>query len=201
MRHAVIAVLTCATLAVSARAQNPTPFDLGMFFDQAGTVAEGEVPGFAAPTRLYLLMRNLEEQIVGYEASVSVSGGGSEDWVITRGTPTGIDVDPAPDGYVVGIGVCAGDIGGNYEINTYDFAYFLSTDGPNDTLVCAGPPTVINPTFPGFASYQTCSGGLWTADFADLGGTCPPGCAVLNPQSSCAVPVERGSWGSLKATF
>jgi len=164
------------------------------------TIAEGSVPGFAPPTTLYFLMRALSEQIVGYEARVSISGPASDTWIITRGSSAGIDVDPDPDGYVVGIGVCAGDVGGSYVMNTYAFAFFTAPNGPNDTLICAGAPTVFNPTFPGFPAYQTCSGILGTSELADTGGTCPVGCAIINPVSSCAVAVERGTWSSLKAS-
>lgn len=200
---ALVAVATLA-LATSAVAQ-PDPYDIGMFFDTAGNVSEGVVPGFAAPTRLYLLMLNLGEQIVGYELSVAISGPASETWIVTRGSVVGLDVDASPDGYVVGIGVCAGTVGQPYQINTYDFAYFTSPQGPMDTLVCTNPPTVGNPSIPGFPSYQTCAGSLEAGGFAQA-SICTPevpdGCAVINPSTpGCVVATEETSFGALKATY
>jgi len=200
-----IAVITITVLLNPIAVAQPEAFSIGVSFDPAGTIYEGIVPGFAAPTRLYFLMLNLGEQIVGYENSVEISGPGSEGWVITRGSVVGLDLDSDPDGYVVGIGVCAGTVGQPYQINTYDFAFFDSPQGPMDTLVCARPPTVSNPSIPGFPSYQTCAGALEAATVYpdNVIEPIPDGCAVINCSLGpwCIVPTEQSSWGSLKANY
>lgn len=193
--------LLCILLAGSAAAE-PEPHTVGMYFDPWGTVLEGIAPAFAAPTRLYLLMLNLDEQIVGYELSVAIEGVASEGWVVTRGTPDGEDLDPEPDGYVVEIGVCAGSVGGEYILNSYDFAYFSAPQAPIDTKVCAQPPTVANPTIPGSPSYRGCGGEVRAAPLS-----CDyyaPGCAFINPSlpyGPCAVSSAEISFGALKARY
>jgi len=201
---------------LSTQAQTPPPpdpFDIAISFDLAGTIYAGTIPGFAAPTRLYFQMLDLGEQIVGYESSVYVQGPGSEGWVISRGTPEGLDLDPSPDGYVVGIGVCAGTVGSNYLINTYDLGYFSAPQAPLDNVICAGPPTVSNPSIPGFPSYQTCGGELRPSGVHPpcyLIPTIPDGCARINPsepvlcillKECCTVPTRQTSWGALKAGY
>jgi len=204
-----LATLTLVAVAVMALAMpaaaQPDPYDLGFFFDSAGTMSEGTIGGFVPPVPLYFLMLNLGEQIVGYEVSVDISGPDAGSWTVTRNAIQGLDVDNSPDGYVVGIGVCAGDIGGSFQITTYEFGYFLSQDSPDDTLVCVGPPTVSNPSIPGFASYQTCAGSLEAAGFAQS-SLCrpevPDGCAIVNPSTpGCVIATEDKSFGALKATY
>jgi len=205
MRISITIIVLLLLLSPIATAQ-PEPFDFAVAFDEAGTQYCGIVPGFSAPTRLYFLILNLGEQIVGYEASVSISGPESSGWTITRGSVDGLDLDSDPDGYVVGIGVCAGTVGSAYIINTYDFGFFNSPQDPQDTLVCASPPTVANPSIPGFPSYQTCAGELAAGGYYP--GTyqpeAPDGCAIINssyPGNPCIVPTKQSSWGSLKSTF
>ena len=205
MRISIAVTAVLLLLNPMARAQTD-PYSIGVTFDTAGNIQEGFVPGFAAPTRLYFVMVNLGEQVVGYESSISISGPGSEGWVITRGSVVGLDVDPDPDGYVVGIGVCAGTPGGSYTLNTYDFAYFNSPVGPSNTLICAGPPTVGNPSIPGFPSYQTCGGALEVSPLLEGSwweSACD-GCALINPvypMPCTIVASEETSWGSLKSHF
>lgn len=200
------------SLALESEAQ-PPPYSIGVAFDPSGTLYEGVVPGFAAPTRLYFLVLGMTEPIAGYENGVTISGPGHEGWIITRGTPAGVDMDPDPDSYVVELGECVEGESQRFVINTYDFALFDSPLGPQDTLVCVGPRKNSEPAIPGHPSYRTCSGqvGVSTGQPCHL---ClpdvPDGCSVINPTipPSCGfrwcdpvVSTESTSWSSLKSKY
>lgn len=168
-------------MAQTPEATDPTAYSIGVFFDEAGTISEGEVPARAAPTRLYFMMLNLGDGIVGYENSVSIEGPDAEKWIVTRGRITGIDVDSHPDSYIVGIGECVGEAGENFTICHYDFAYFEDEQGPSDTLICVGPPHGAKVTIPGYPSYQSCEGEIGVSPPAQALQCRPEGCAVINP--------------------
>lgn len=201
---AILAITAVALMGLATTASAQGQYELGIFFDQAATQPEGDVPGLAAPTRLYVLFVNLGAMISGYELSVDISGPSSAEWTVTRGNPQGLDVDPSLDGYVVGIGVCAGSIGGTFQITTYDMAYFSGTQGPMDTQLCIGSSHA-NPSIPGFPTFQRCGGMIVEPAGIHARSECPAigdGCAVINPTNpGCVVATEAATFGAIKAKY
>jgi len=177
-------------------------FSIGVFFDEEATQHWEFIPAMSSPINAYFLMLNLGEQIAGYENSVEISGADSEDWIIDRSPIVGLDVDTDVDGYVVGIGVCSGMLGGNYTIREYAFSYLAGPVSPQDTYVCAAPPTTQNPSIPGQATYQACGAMLVEISPIALIYEMPiahdEGCAAINPSF---VPTATRSWGSLKSKY
>lgn len=204
-------IVICCIASVSFAQGNPEPFDLGVFFDMNGQVSEGYIGAQQLPpVRLYVLMLNLGLEISGYSLSVSISGPNSSGWIVTRGVPSGLDVDPQPDGYVVNIGFCTGEVGGAYMINTYDFYWYPATAPASDTLVCVGPSNYEGQGafFPGEVAALTCDPPLYSGQVIGFAqsSSCRPeipnGCAVINPSTpGCVIEAAQSSWAALKERF
>jgi len=206
MRAALAVLAIVALLNPNAFAQ-PEPSSVAIAFDGAGTIYQGIVPGFAQPTPLYLLILNLSEPISGYEIGITVSGPGSEEYIVTSDQPgLGIDLFPEdPLSYIVGLAECTGTAGSNFLVTRVWFAYFDSPQAPLNTLVCTGPPNAGVPSIPGFPSYYSCDSTPVASgvhpDNSGIEGV-PDGCAILNcTLPACTVATESSSWCAVKASY
>lgn len=209
---AAIALGLTVSASVAAQAE---PYDIGIFFDQNGVVAEGEVEANTAPLTLYFMILNLEESLTGFVTTLSIVGPRSDEWVIERGEhePPGglLDLDPYPDGFEVGFRYCQGGPGENLLIETYTLSYIGAGEAPQNTLLCAGPSSYHLSNFYGQMLIQECSeayggsGEILPAGLAQH-SLCRPevpnGCAIVNPSApGCVVGAREASWSALKSKF
>jgi len=205
--RAALALLVVAALFNPAAEAQPEPSSIGVSFDTGGFTTVGIVPGLAAPTRLYLMMLNLAEPIFGFETGISITGAGSEDWIVQPSAWPGFEIDLVPDdpyNLLVTIGACVSAAGADYELKAYDFFYALSAQAPSNTYLCAGPPTAGTASIPGFPSYRNCSDEYFVTPLHSSSAfpAAPDGCSIINcTLAECVVATESSSWGSIKSKY
>lgn len=184
-------------LATSAFAQ-PEPADMGVFFDQAGTLTAACWPAFTATNQFYATAFDLPGDLAGYEfgltidpnviifASVMVAGAGP------------INVGTAPSNWIVGTGNCVNGAGARVLVS-FTAGYFVPV--LSDGLICVTPstPASLNPAVP---AYLTCGGDIFPMGLAENGfPDYPHGCGVICPTGWAPVANDATSWGSLKSAF
>ena len=79
---AILALIAIAIMALATTASAQGQFELGVYFDTAGTQPEGTVAAQAPPTSLYLMMVNLGSPIEGYELGLTIAGPFNENWIV-----------------------------------------------------------------------------------------------------------------------
>ena len=216
----ILATVVGLFAMVSMAWAQPTPGDIGVTFDEAGTLTMGTyaelgVPDASFPT-FHIHVFAVTYGIVDLNAaeySLLATGAAPFSVAVNPYGPapqdfgSGYDSGTQTTDVRAGTGGCVNDATqmgadpNSWTLCDFDFNYF-GDPGP-DTYFCIQPSTsnTAMPEFPIYSGCDTVKHDMPPGN-VDQAGVAPGGCAVLNPtQGQDVVGDEATSWGSLKAGF
>ena len=181
--------------ATAVQAQ-PETGSIGVFGDQAGTMTQINVSGFA-PFNLYVVAMGPPGGIRGYEFGLDLNPAytrlGEE--YVGQGP---IDPPPGSTDWIVGLATCYEQT--PLQLLKLTLGYFLGPVAPSDDAICVRPSRAS--TVLGSLSYVDCAGS--THPFDPIPDPCnftPDGCLLVNPTQNCPIPIEARSFTSLKSCY